>query len=810
MYQSHFQLSDRPFASAPNPEHYYPAASIEQAREVTALNIERASGASIVMGPVGCGKTLLCQLLASHFENELPVCLLTGDSLQERDELLRALLHGLGLPWHGLAQSDLRTTLTEHMTSQGCRDGILLLVDDADRMPEDLFEELRVLSNIVKDGRPCVRLVLAGSHSLDECVSNPRLESLSQRIVGRLYLEHFSREETADYILARINASGGDANLIFPADAWERVFLATNGVPRLVNQICDHALLMASTMNATTVDGDTVEAAWADLQQLPTPKSQPVETTQDSDSDIVEFGSLEDDESGQVPDGVSGVANDAVEAQESFDSTSESLPDSIDIVSEDADSGQIEQIQSEVNELSDAFRELAVGQTDSGTSEIVVSSGDAAPFDEAITTDDAIDIDEAQNETVYESQGSGDGDFSHGFPPSSLAEEEEFAIDEAAGPVDLHSPFADEQYMTPETPAATGDNASEVAALAATTTAVPAIREAVSSAEAAEDEAVEASEPEPEYDLEYESEPAGESLGDTEPELTMEQAVNPFDEEFEEEEVVIQQFVPPSEIARGEYDNVTSAYSRHLSAQLSAAHPGLRINAEDEQTAGSPESEFEPLSAMEGYSSSEEPTPLDAEAVEPIETCQEDTGVTSVEAEVPATPFVDEVPAIHEVPPTDENLPDNVESFSDLDQFGEQPQQSVEETLEESFSPADDPVLPEESIMSFMPEKAANDDDTNETLGTEAEPESGSYAVPASAGVDSASNADLALAIQEEMQVEEQIRQLSEMTRPESPSPATPGEADTPDVPETSSGSTKSKVKRKKVFRRLFSGLRRN
>ena len=100
MYQSHFHLNDRPFASVANPDHYFPAASIEQAREVIALNVERASGATTLVGAVGSGKTLLCQLIANQFSSSLPVSMVPGSELRSAEDLLQAILHELDLPHH--------------------------------------------------------------------------------------------------------------------------------------------------------------------------------------------------------------------------------------------------------------------------------------------------------------------------------------------------------------------------------------------------------------------------------------------------------------------------------------------------------------------------------------------------------------------------------------------------------------------------------------------------------------------------------------------------------------------------------------
>ena len=765
MYQSHFHLNDRPFASAPNPDHYFPAASVEQAREVIALNVERASGASIVMGPVGSGKTLLCQLLSNQFENELPVCLLNGDRLQQREELVTALLHGLGLPYHGLGQADLRTTLTDHLTGQGCRAGILVVIDDAERMPEDVFEELRVLTNVDRDGQPAIRLVLAGANSLDECVSNPRLESLNQRIVGRLFIENFNREETADYIRARINASGGDANTIFSAEAWDRVFLATNGVPRLVNQICDHALLMASVMEVDTVDGDTVEAAWADLQQLPMPK--PIETPQAGGGDVVEFGSLDDDES----------AFDI----ESLAATVAAQP-----------SGQVEEVSAvEPGEFGEA------NPIAEPTADPVLDPVAALDVDPGGIADSPADVIAANLEQSNASETN------HGEDPAEeivnpfeprLADEE-ITLPEPATMVDRHSPFADEP-----------DFSSAITEPTTLTTFEPP-----------SDPDSEENSQSYENDGSNEPQEFAETVAHSEPELTMEQIVNPFDEEFEEEEVVIQQFSSPASIARGEFESVTSAYSRHLSAQLSAAHPGLRVNSLDEESVDDESESFEPLSALDGYSPGEPVTGNEANSPSPPDASQQRSEPTAsnelTEIEPITQPAVAEstvTEAAEEVTQAEIGQPEATE-----------PEETIPEPVE-AFVPADDPVMPDESLMPYM--QSTGTPELDESVLANSDELGGANELAAASFVDEITpasptvpelNANIASAVQEELKVEQQVRQLTEMAQAASPdaseAAASLADGDGNAMPESiSEPATPRKAKRKKVFRQLFSSLRRN
>src|ERR1035441_9929379 len=134
----------------------------------------------------------------------------------------------------------------------------------------------------MRDMQPAVRLVLAGSHVLEERFASPKLESFSQRISARCYLEAFQRNETQAYIQTRISTCGGRGNEIFPAETCQMVHKATDGVPRLINQVCDHVMLLAYTAGLRRIEPAHVEEAWADLQQLPPPWNAPAAPTGDS------------------------------------------------------------------------------------------------------------------------------------------------------------------------------------------------------------------------------------------------------------------------------------------------------------------------------------------------------------------------------------------------------------------------------------------------------------------------------------------------------------------------------------------------
>ena len=295
MFQTYFDLARRPFASVPSPDDYFPSNSVEAARTSLVRLIEREEGPAIVVGQVGIGKSLLCQLLADSFRHRCRTVVLPSGRLCTRRSLLQVILYQLGLSYRDQDEGELRLTLIDHLTNRSlCPNGILLLVDEADDLPMSLLDELRAITNLMVDNEACVRLVLFGSPRLEEKFTHPRLESFNQRLAGRFYLEPFRTEETRDYIESRISECGADPSEVFTPEAITAIQRATGGIPRLINQVSDHALVLAAADDRLVVDASSIEEAWADLQQLPMPFERGGHSSRiDFPADIIEFGELD-------------------------------------------------------------------------------------------------------------------------------------------------------------------------------------------------------------------------------------------------------------------------------------------------------------------------------------------------------------------------------------------------------------------------------------------------------------------------------------------------------------------------------------
>jgi type II secretory pathway predicted ATPase ExeA len=293
MYESFFGLQTRPFPAAPLVSAFVSTEAAEYARQQLVRCLERGEGVGLLIGAAGTGKTQLLQVLAQHFAEKYHVARLTGASLCTRRALLQSILFELNLPYRGMEEGELRLSLIDHLRpSRECPHGMVLMVDEAHALPVRLLEEVRLITNLVDQGTPRVRLVLAGTLAFEERMASPKLAAFNQRVASRCYLHSMKWCETIDYVRQHLQRAGARGTTIFTEAALRAIHTATDGIPRLVNQLCDHAFLLASAGGKRTIDVAGIQESWADLQQLPTPWS---ETNQPATATI-EFGALHENQ----------------------------------------------------------------------------------------------------------------------------------------------------------------------------------------------------------------------------------------------------------------------------------------------------------------------------------------------------------------------------------------------------------------------------------------------------------------------------------------------------------------------------------
>lgn len=300
MSLSFFNLNARPFPTIPVADLccFYPSFLENLTAVENALCQQQ--GPALILGGAGVGKTMLLRALEQRRPQAEGICVSLDAAFSNRQEFFQTLLFELGLESLAISGSDARLILTSALRSRPeFAAGIWLLIDEAHSLNEDLFEQLRLLSNLVRDGRPVFQMAFAGSRQLEELLLNPSLESLQQRLACRAYLTGMSLAELRGYIDFQWRRAGGQQSPL-TSEAVEAVHTATMGIPRLVNQLCDQAIHYAATKQLRSIDEHVMQIAWALWQRLPVPQLAVGAAAEAATKDIVphavvEFGSLDDE-----------------------------------------------------------------------------------------------------------------------------------------------------------------------------------------------------------------------------------------------------------------------------------------------------------------------------------------------------------------------------------------------------------------------------------------------------------------------------------------------------------------------------------
>ena len=277
MYEAFFGFVKRPFLATSTLDRYFPATCIEQTFQTAARAIQRGEGPVAIFGGTGLGKTMCCLRIADTFRRNFEVVMLSSSQIITRRALLQSLLFELRMPYRDMSEGELRLSLMSRLqpSTENPSDGLVLVIDEAQTMSMKLLDEIRLLTNVVRNGVSRVRLVLCGTLRLEDCLSHPSMDSLNQRLAARCYLTPLSSRETSKYVEHKIELSGVEGSSVMTKDALDAIFRGSDGIPRLIDQLADQSLMLACQDRERPVSAAMVGRAWCMLQQLPNPWSEP-------------------------------------------------------------------------------------------------------------------------------------------------------------------------------------------------------------------------------------------------------------------------------------------------------------------------------------------------------------------------------------------------------------------------------------------------------------------------------------------------------------------------------------------------------
>jgi putative secretion ATPase (PEP-CTERM system associated) len=266
MYERFYNLRERPFALSPDPEYLYLSRVHREALDSLRYGIESRAGFIVITGDIGAGKTTLLQTVLQRLDERTVVARLVNTTLEPR-ELLEAILLEFGLDTTGKSKPALLRDLGQYLVRQRT-DGRrpLLVVDEAQNLSAAALEEIRLLSNLETEKSKLLQILLAGQPNLRDTIASPELEQFRQRVAVSYHLIPLDAQETAAYIHSRLDHAAIGAPPRFPADAAELVHRRSGGVPRIINVICDAALVFGYAEERRQIDLTLIQDVVAELE----------------------------------------------------------------------------------------------------------------------------------------------------------------------------------------------------------------------------------------------------------------------------------------------------------------------------------------------------------------------------------------------------------------------------------------------------------------------------------------------------------------------------------------------------------------
>jgi general secretion pathway protein A len=258
MYETFYGLKERPFSLLPDPDYLYLSPKHMRALTLLEYGMMNQAGFSVICGDTGAGKTTLIRRLLTELGEDTTVGLITNTH-KSFGELLSWVLMAFGLNGENKSKANMHQMLIEFLIDQYAQNRhTVLIVDEAQNMTADTLEELRMLSNINSDKDQVLQVILAGQPALRETLRKPELMQFAQRIAVDYYLESLNRDETGEYIQHRLEVAGGSSD-IFTEAACHAVYRYSGGTPRLINLLCDTALVYGFAEQTPVIDAPLIE-----------------------------------------------------------------------------------------------------------------------------------------------------------------------------------------------------------------------------------------------------------------------------------------------------------------------------------------------------------------------------------------------------------------------------------------------------------------------------------------------------------------------------------------------------------------------
>jgi general secretion pathway protein A len=260
MYKKFFGLRESPFKVNPDPRYLFLTPGIQEALASLAYGIRGRRGIILLTGEVGTGKTTLLNMVLDWLRQNRAATAFIFNTHLTISELFECLMTDLGIPCESHSKSEILIRLNRWLLDRYSNgQTAVLVVDEAQSLPDEVLEEIRFLTNLETSTEKLLQVVLSGQPELEERLRQPQLRQLRQRITIRCRTNPLSPEETQGYIAERLRIAGASNGPLFSAEAIESIYRHARGIPRVINVLCEHALINAFADQEKMVSSAHVE-----------------------------------------------------------------------------------------------------------------------------------------------------------------------------------------------------------------------------------------------------------------------------------------------------------------------------------------------------------------------------------------------------------------------------------------------------------------------------------------------------------------------------------------------------------------------
>ncbi len=269
MYESFYGFREKPFNTLPDPDFLYMSKKHEMALTYLEYGLSAQAGFMVLTGEIGSGKTTLINYLLREFDRQTTKVAMIFNTNIAPVELMEGLLKEWSVDFRNLNKAELYDVLSMFLLQEyESSHSVVLIIDEAQNLPFETLEEVRMISNINDEKSPLLNIILSGQPNLKSKLNDPRLEQLRQRITVHYHLDPLDHDETAEYIATRLQKAGATDTAVFTPGAIDTIFSCSDGIPRIINLVCDLSLVYGYAEQKKPVDDAIVSMVIEDRRKM--------------------------------------------------------------------------------------------------------------------------------------------------------------------------------------------------------------------------------------------------------------------------------------------------------------------------------------------------------------------------------------------------------------------------------------------------------------------------------------------------------------------------------------------------------------